>query len=58
LWVLANPRAGIFRGVYSEAPSAATGCIAAFAPAVFGPLAAVFLAVFFAAFHWPLGARE
>jgi hypothetical protein len=27
-------------------------------PAFFGPLAAMFLAVFFAAFHWPLGARE
>ena len=32
LWVRAYPRAGIFRGVYSDAPSAATGCIAAFAP--------------------------
>jgi hypothetical protein len=53
--VLAYPRAGISRGVYSEAPSAATGCIAAFATDFFGPLAAVFLAVFFAASHWPLG---
>ena len=52
--MLANPRAGIFRGAYSEAPSTATGCIAASAPAFFGPLAAAFLAVFFAAFLWSL----
>ena len=52
--MLAYPRAGMFRGVYSEAPSTASGRIAAFAPAFFGPLAAVFSA----AFQWPLGARE
>jgi hypothetical protein len=48
-----SPRGNI-PGVYSEAPYAATGSIAAFAPAFLGPLAAVFMAVF----HWPLGARE
>jgi hypothetical protein len=45
----------MFRGVYSEAPSTASGRIAASA-AFFGLLAAVILAVFFAG--WPLGNRE
>ena len=49
--MLANPRAGLFRGAYSESPSTATASIAAFAPAFLGPLAAVF----FAAFTGPLG---
>ena len=54
LWVRAYPRAGIFRGVYSEAPSRRHRLYRRLRPAFFGPLAAVFLAVF----HWPLGARE
>ena len=49
--MLANPRAGLFRGAYSESPSTATASIAAFAPAFLGQLAAVF----FAAFTGPLG---
>jgi hypothetical protein len=57
LWVLANPRAGILRGVLLRGPFRPHRLYPHLRPAFFGPLAAVFSAVFFAAFHWPLGTR-